>query len=40
MNFSSGFLTILVYVSLVWCGISALALGVMLVRDLLRGESW
>ncbi len=40
MNFSSGFLTILVYVSLVWCAISAAGLAFMLVRDLLRGESW
>ncbi len=40
MNFSSGFLTILVYVSLVWCAISAIGLTAMLIKDLLRGESW
>jgi len=40
MIFSSGFLTLLVYGSLAWCVLSALALGAMLLRDLLRGESW
>ncbi|WP_281276777.1 hypothetical protein [Alteraurantiacibacter aquimixticola] len=40
MTFSSGFLTLLVYGSLVWCAISALGLAAMLIKDLLRGESW
>ncbi len=40
MTFSSGFLTFLVYGALIWCAISSLALGAMLVRDLMRGESW
>lgn len=38
--FSAGFLTMLVYSSLIWCALSAVALGAMLLRDLLRGESW
>jgi len=38
--FSADFLTMLVYGSLIWCTLSAIALGVMLLRDLLRGESW
>ncbi len=40
MIFSSEFLTFLVYGSLIWCAISATALAVMLLKDLLRGESW
>lgn len=38
--FSAGFLTFLVYGSLIWCALSAIALATMLLRDLLRGESW
>lgn len=38
--FSANFLTLLVYGSLIWCALSAIALGAMLLRDLLRGESW
>ena len=38
--FSSGLLTILVYGSLIWTGISALALLTMLVRDFGQGRIW
>lgn len=38
--FSANFLTLLVYGSLIWCALSAIALGAMSLRDLLRGESW
>ena len=40
MTFSAGFLSFLVYGSLIWCGASALGLGALLVRDIVRGESW
>jgi uncharacterized protein YuzB (UPF0349 family) len=40
MTFSSGFLDILVHAALVWCAIAALALTALLVKDILRGESW
>jgi len=40
MTFSQGFLEVLIYVSLVWCAVSAIALGVMLVRDGKSGEIW
>ena len=38
--FSTQFLTVLVYGSLVWCAISSTALMLMLVRDLLKGTTW
>lgn len=40
MTFSATFLETIVYGALVWCGLSALGLGAMLVRDIARGESW
>lgn len=40
MTFSQGFLEVLIYGSLVWCGVSALALAAMLVRDGKSGEIW
>lgn len=40
MSFSQEFLTVLIYGSLIWCGLSALALAVMLVRDGKAGEIW
>ena len=40
MTFSPGFLSFLVYLSLAWCAVSAVGLMGMLVRDLMRGESW
>ncbi|MEZ5743428.1 MAG: hypothetical protein R3D89_06805 [Sphingomonadaceae bacterium] len=40
MTFSSGFLSILVYGALIWCALSAIGLGALLVRDMSRGESW
>ena len=38
--FSAGFLTVLIYAALVWCAVSALVLGTMLLRDMLKGETW
>ena len=38
--FSTEFLTVLVYGSLIWCAVSSTALLVMLVRDLMRGTTW
>lgn len=40
MTFSEGFLEILIYGSLAWCAVSAIALGAMLVRDGKSGEIW
>ena len=40
MTFSAGFLSFLVYLSLAWCAVSAVGLISMLVRDLMRGETW
>lgn len=38
--FSSTFLAVLVYGSLIWCAASATALIALLVRDILSGSSW
>jgi len=38
--FTAQFLSLLVYGSLGWCALSALALLVMLVRDFARGAIW
>ncbi len=38
--FSPGFLTILVYASLIWCAFSGVGLAALLVRDIIKGESW
>jgi len=38
--FSAEFFSLLVYGSLGWCALSAIALLVMLVRDLARGATW
>lgn len=40
MMFSAGFLEVIVYGALIWCGASALGLLGMLVRDLSRGATW
>ena len=40
MTFSSGFLSFLVHGALIWCALSALVLGALLLKDILRGESW
>ncbi len=40
MSFSAGFLEAIVWVSLVWCAVSATGLGVMLVRDAKKGSIW
>ncbi len=40
MTFSLGFFDILIHGALIWCALSALALGTLLVKDLLKGESW
>ncbi|MEJ2409568.1 MAG: hypothetical protein P8Y58_03310 [Novosphingobium sp.] len=40
MNFSAGFLSVLVYGSLAWCAVTALGLSTLLVRDLMRGDVW
>lgn len=40
MTFSAPFMTVLVYGALIWCAISAIGLGSILVRDIIRGEAW
>lgn len=40
MTFTAGFLEFIVYGSLIWCAGSAIALGGMLLRDIIRKESW
>ena len=40
MTFSEGFLSVLIYGSLIWCGLSALGLAAMLIRDDKSGEIW
>jgi hypothetical protein len=40
MIFSEGFLTAIVYGSLIWCALTALGLAVLLVRDFLSGGTW
>ena len=40
MTFSAGFLTAIVYLSLTWCAVSALALAALLIRDSRAGDIW
>ena len=40
MTFSAGFMELLIYGALILCALSALSLGVMLLRDIMKGESW
>lgn len=40
MTFSPEALGILVYGSLIWCAISAVGLGALLVRDIAKGNIW
>jgi hypothetical protein len=40
MTFSAGFLTAIVFGSLAWCALAALALAVLLIKDLASGETW
>lgn len=40
MTFSTDFLSVLVYGSLIWCAVTAFGLGTLLVRDIARGEAW
>lgn len=40
MTFSVGFLTAIVFGSLVWCALAAIALAALLVKDLASGETW
>lgn len=40
MTFSTGFLTAIVYGSLAWCATTGIALAALLVRDLVKGETW
>ena len=40
MTFSTEFLSVLVYSSLVWCAVTALGLGALLMRDIFKGEAW
>jgi len=40
MTFSESFLTTIVYGSLIWCAVTALGLAGLLVRDLVRGQTW
>jgi hypothetical protein len=38
--FSQAFIQSLVVLALIWTGLGALALAVLLVRDLLKGKLW
>jgi hypothetical protein len=40
MTFSTTFLSVIVYGSLAWCAITAVGLGALLLRDIVRGEIW
>lgn len=40
MSFSAGFLAVIVYGSLAWCALAAIALAVLLFKDLAAGETW
>jgi hypothetical protein len=40
MSFSAGFLAAIVYGSLAWCALAAIALAFLLVRDLFMGGVW
>ena len=40
MSFSATFLAVIVYGALGWCALTAVGLGTLLIRDLLRGETW
>lgn len=40
MSFSAGFLEVAVWTALIWCAISALGLGAMLLRDAKAGSIW
>jgi len=40
MTFSVGFLETIIYGSLIWCAIMAVSLGVLLIRDLMKGDVW
>ncbi len=40
MSFSAGFLEVAVWTALIWCAVSAIALGTMLVRDAKSGSIW
>jgi len=38
--FSASFFSVLVYGALIWCALSAVALAVLLWRDISSGNSW
>ena len=38
--FSPATLSILVYGALIWCALASIGLAAMLVRDIVKGESW
>lgn len=40
MSFSADFLSLLIYGSLIWCALTALGLGGLLIRDLVKGHVW
>lgn len=40
MTFSGGFLAVIIYGALIWCALTASGLVALLVKDLLRGETW
>lgn len=40
MTFSATFLAVIVYGALGWCVVTAVGLGTLLVRDLVKGETW
>lgn len=40
MIFTEGFLEIIIYGSLLWCGLTGLGLAGLLLRDRARGEIW
>lgn len=40
MSFSAEFLAILIYGALIWCAVTALGLGSLLIRDAAKGHIW
>ncbi len=40
MSFSATFLGIIVYGALIWCALTAVGLGALLIRDIAKGDTW
>ena len=40
MSFSAQFLEVLIYGALIWCALTAIGLGALLIRDASSGSIW